>query len=146
MRTLACRPLFFALVALSFGLAPGILRSKAVHAPQGQQEQNVQVVEMTARKYEYSPTPVHVKVGRVQLKITAIDHDHGFTIAKFPEGSKSGDQPGLVFTSGGDCVQIKKGTTVVVEFVAQTPGTYPFHCCHVCGLGHGHMKSQLIVE
>ena len=145
MRVFASRPLFLALVALSFDVAPGALRSNAVHVP-GLQEQNVQVVEMTARKYEYSPTPVHVKAGKVQLKITAIDHDHGFTIAKFPEGSKSGDQPGLVFTSGGDCVQIKKGTTTVVEFVAQTPGTYPFHCCHVCGLGHGHMKSQLIVE
>jgi hypothetical protein len=43
--------------------------------------QDVQVFEMTAKKYEYSASPVHVKVGtKVQLKITAIDHDHGFKV------------------------------------------------------------------
>jgi hypothetical protein len=45
------------------------------------QEQNVQIIELTARKYEYSPSPFHVKAGtRVQLKITTTDHDHGFKI------------------------------------------------------------------
>ena len=40
--------------------------------------QDVQVIAITAKKYEYSNSPVHVKVGtKVQLKITAIDHDHG---------------------------------------------------------------------
>ena len=43
------------------------------------QEQDVQVIELTAKKYEYSPSPVQVKAGtKVRLKITAVDHDHGF--------------------------------------------------------------------
>jgi hypothetical protein len=70
----------------------------------------VQVVELTAKKYEYSPSPVHVKTGtKVQLKITAVDHGHGFKIAVFPDGSESNSSRGLVFTSPQDCVQLKKG-------------------------------------
>jgi len=35
------------------------------------------VIEITARKYEYSISPVHMRLGtKVQLKITATDHDH----------------------------------------------------------------------
>jgi hypothetical protein len=26
------------------------------------------------------------------------------------------------------------------------PGTYSLHCCNRCGIGHGGMKGQLIVE
>ena len=36
------------------------------------QDQNVLVIEITAKKYEYSPSPFHVQAGtKVQLKITA---------------------------------------------------------------------------
>jgi cytochrome c oxidase subunit 2 len=111
------------------------------------QDQNVQVIEVTAKKYEFSPSPIRVKAGtKVQLKITAVDHDHGFKVSVVPEGGKSGDKPGLVFSSPQDCLQLKKGQTTTIEFVAQTPGTYEFHCCHVCGLGHKKMKSEIVVE
>jgi heme/copper-type cytochrome/quinol oxidase subunit 2 len=43
------------------------------------QNQNAFVIEITAKKYEYSISPVHVKIGtKVKLKVTATDHDHGF--------------------------------------------------------------------
>lgn len=109
--------------------------------------QDVQVIEMTAKRYEYSAPPVHVKVGtRVQLKITAIDHDHGFKIGRVPDGSSSPDKTGLIFTSEQECWQLKKGETTLIEFLPQTPGTYTFKCCHVCGLGHKGMKGQIVVE
>ena len=111
------------------------------------QEQHAQVIELTAKKYEYSPSPVHVKSGtEIQLKITAMDHDHGFKISAVPDGAPAGSKPGLLFTSPEDCWELGKGKTTVIEFVAQTPGTYSFKCCHLCGLGHRGMKSQLIVE
>ena len=108
---------------------------------------DVQVIEITAKKYEYSNSPVHVKIGtKVQLKITAIDHDHGFKIGSNPDGASSSDNAGLVFTSEQECWQLKKGETTMIEFVAQTPGTYSFKCCHTCGLGHRGMKGQIVVE
>ena len=111
------------------------------------QDQNVQVIELTAKKYEYSPSPVHIKAGtKVQLKINAVDHDHGFKIAPVPDGADSSGKPGLVFASPQDCWLLKKGETTTIEFLAQTPGTYSFKCCHSCGLGHRGMKSQIIVD
>lgn len=111
------------------------------------QDQSVQVVEVTAKKYEFSPSPIRVKAGsQVQLKITAIDHDHGFAVDPVPQGALAGGKPGLIFASPAECVQLKKGQTTVVEFLAQAPGTYAFHCCHTCGLGHRHMKSEIVVE
>jgi heme/copper-type cytochrome/quinol oxidase subunit 2 len=113
----------------------------------GANSQDVRVVEITAKKYEYSASPVHVQVGsKVQLKITAIDHDHGFKIGSVPDGAASSDKAGLVFTSERECWQLKKWETTLIEFVAQTPGTYSFKCCHTCGLGHKGMKGQIIVE
>lgn len=111
------------------------------------QNHDVQVIEVTAKKYQYSPEPVHVKKGtKVQLKITATDRDHGFKIASLPEGATAGGTPGLVFVSGQDCWQLKKGETTTIEFLAQTAGTYAFKCCHTCGLGHSGMKGQLVVD
>src|SRR5438876_12053429 len=64
------------------------------------QDQEIRVIELTAKKYEYSPSPFHVKAGtKVQLKITATDHDHGFKIATVPDGSEPNSTPGLVFAS-----------------------------------------------
>jgi heme/copper-type cytochrome/quinol oxidase subunit 2 len=113
----------------------------------GAKGQDVQVVEITAKKYEYSTSHVHVKVGtKVQLKITAIDHDHGFKIGTAPDGAPFGDKGGLVFTSEQECWELKKGETTEIEFLPQTPGTYTFKCCHTCGFGHKGMKGQIVVE
>jgi heme/copper-type cytochrome/quinol oxidase subunit 2 len=126
-------------------LAPTILfqQSRPVLA----QDQNVQVIELTAKKYEYSPSPVHVKAGtKVQLKITAADHDHGFKIGAVPDGAEANASAGLVLTSPQDCWQLKKGETATIEFLAQIAGTYTFRCCHTCGLGHRGMKGQIVVD
>jgi heme/copper-type cytochrome/quinol oxidase subunit 2 len=112
------------------------------------QDQNVQVIELAAKKYEYSPSPVHVKAGtKVQLKITATDHDHGFKIGAVPDDAQANGTAGLILTSPQDCWQLKKGeTTTTIEFLAQTAGTYTFRCCHTCGLGHRGMKGQIVVD
>jgi len=38
------------------------------------------------------------------------------------------------------------GVDQVLEFVATKPGTYEFKCAKVCGMHHGKMKGELIVE
>jgi cytochrome c oxidase subunit 2 len=117
--------------------------SKSVQA----QNQDVQVIEITAKKYEYSISPVHVKADtKVQLKITATDHDHGFKIGTVPDGALPKGTAGLIFTSQQDCWQLKKGETTTIDFLAQSPGTYTFRCCHTCGLGHKGMKGQIVVD
>jgi len=112
-----------------------------------QGEQDIQVIEMSAKKYEFSPSPIRIKQGaKVRLRITALDRTHGFKINLNPDGSDQKSNPGLIFSSNEDCFKLEKGVPTVVQFVARTPGTYSFHCCNRCGLGHGGMKGQLIVE
>jgi cytochrome c oxidase subunit II len=143
MKKLLTRSLLPALAAI----AVWVVISVQHPTPAFGQNAGVQTIEVTAKKYEYSPAPIHVKSGmKIQLKITATDHDHGFSIATVPDGADANAPAGLVFTSAQECWQLKKGETTTVEFLAQTPGTYSFKCCHTCGLGHRGMKGLLIVE
>ena len=143
MKKLAKHSLLPVLPSSLLGLALWFSMSPSVQA----QSQDVQVVEITAKKYEYSSSPVHVKSGtKVRLKITATDHDHGFKISAVPDGGLPNGGAGLIFSSAQECWQLKKGETTTIEFLARTPGTYTFKCCHTCGLGHKGMKGQIIVE
>lgn len=143
MKRIVIRGLASTLAAFPLALVICHLQSTPALA----QDHKVQVIELTAKKYEYSGSPVHVKAGtKVQLKITATDHDHGFKIYSTPDGVDSNGSAGLVFASPQECWQLKKSETTSIEFLAQTPGTYTFKCCHRCGLGHGGMKGQIIVE
>jgi cytochrome c oxidase subunit 2 len=129
------------LIALAFS-GMGSSAVAASGAPQA-----MQIIEVTAKKYEFSPSPIHVKQGtKVQLKITATDHVHGFRLATTPDGGDASGKPGLVLSSGEGCNRIEQGQTATVEFVAQTPGTYTFKCCVHCGWHHRSMHSELIVE
>jgi len=107
-----------AAVATVFGLAifyPG-------PAPAVGQNAKVQTIEVTAKKYEYSPAPIHVKNGtKIQLKITATDHDHGFSIATVPDGADSNAPAGLVFDSAQECWQLKKAKGQRSNFWREPP-------------------------
>jgi heme/copper-type cytochrome/quinol oxidase subunit 2 len=126
----------------------GVLTSGfATPASLSQSEQSAQVIEVTVKKYEYSPSPIRVKVGTpVQLKFNSLDKTHGFKIRLYPDGVEAKGEPGLVFSSNEDCFKLEKGTPTVLQFIPRTPGTYSFHCCNRCGLGHSGMKGQLLVE
>ena len=87
-------------------------------------------IQVTAKKYEFSPNPIRVKKGEpVKLVITATDRDHGFSLEAFHIKQK-----------------LKKGEPTTIEFTPDKAGTFPFKCSDFCGLGHGHMKGTLVVE
>ena len=131
------------LLLTGFAFAAGFARP----ANPSQADQAVQVIAVTAKKYEFNPSPIHVKLGaKVQLNITSLDKIHGFKINLYPDGAPAKGDSGLLFTSDDDCFKIEPGAATTVQFVARTAGTYSFHCCNRCGLGHGGMKGQLIVE
>jgi len=120
MKKLAKRSLLPFLLTSLLGIALWLSMPNSVRG----QNQQVQVIEITAKKYEYSVSPIYVKLGaKVQLKISASDHDHGFKIGIVPDGSAPSETPGLVFTSEQDCWLLKKGETTSPEFFAQTPGS-----------------------
>jgi len=133
------------LIAATLSLASSTIARPS--SPSTDSTGGVQVIEVTAKKYEFDSSPIRVKQGaKVQLKITAKDHAHGFTISELADGAAVGSKPGLVFSSPQDCTKIEEGQTATIEFVAQTPGTYSFRCCVHCGWHHRAMKGELIVE
>jgi len=126
-------------MVLSLGVAPS--GSTQTAAPQ------VKVIEMTAKKYAYTPSEIRVKKGtRVQLKIRALDRTHGFKIALFPEGAGESGGAGLKFDPPQEKFKLAEKEESVIEFVAERAGNYPFKCSVFCGLGHSGMKGMLIVE
>ena len=88
------------------------------------------VIKMTAKKFEYSPSEVHIKRGEhVVLELTSLDRKHGF---KLPELSIRADVPA--------------GGTARVEVTAEKAGRFPFACDVFCGDGHEDMGGTLEVE
>src|SRR5262245_52193469 len=79
-----------------------------------------QVVQMTAKRFEYNPSEITLKKGApVILEITALDRDHGFKI------------PGL-----GVRADLKSGQVTRVRIVPDRTGTFEFRCDVFCGSGH----------
>jgi heme/copper-type cytochrome/quinol oxidase subunit 2 len=111
---------------LPMALAALMLMAGARLAP----AQTVKDIKMTARKYEFNPSIIRVKQGdQVRLEITSLDRDHGIKLEAF----------------GVDQL-LPKHKTTIIEFTADKAGTFPFVCSHFCGLGHKHMKGELVVE
>lgn len=92
-------------------------------------DENVQIIKITAKKFEYSPSEIIVKKGiPVELELTSLDRLHGFNC------------PGLKIRT-----DITPGKVNTLRFVPGKAGKYPFHCDIFCGLGHGEMRGTIIV-
>ena len=109
--------------------AVGAWRSMNAVDPRGQ---DVQVVEVSAERFSFTPSEVRTKVGaRVEFKIRSDDTDHGFRIL------------------GTDInVRIpKRGQGVVtVPFEPAKAGRYTFECSKLCGAGHSFMRGTIVVS
>ena len=112
----------------------------------GQSGPAAKTVEISAKKYEFSPAEIHVKQGeKVELKVHSVDETHGVKLNLYPDGKDKKDI-GLVFDAATENGKVTKGTDQVLDFVAKEPGTYEFVCAKFCGFGHDKMKGKLIVE
>ena len=87
-------------------------------------------IQVTARKYKFTPNVITVKKGQlVRLIITAEDRDHGIRLKDFDVNQR-----------------LVKGAPTTVEFTPTEAGTFVFKCSVRCGWHHGKMKGKLIVE
>jgi len=108
---------------------------------------DVKVIEISAKKYEFTPSEIRVKKGeRVELKVHSVDTTHGAKLILYPEGSKDKSTPGLKLTDPSQNEKVEKNVDQVIDFVAAEAGTYEIKCAKLCGMGHGRMKGKLIVE
>lgn len=117
-----------------------------LQAPEETRAQSPRVIDISAKKYEFTPNEVQVKEGEeIELRVHSEDQTHGVKLDAYPEGTKAKGEPGLVFGQPGQNGKVTKGADQVVDFTAQEPGTYDFKCAKICGLGHGKMKGKVIV-
>lgn len=113
--------------ALAYRLAELAVAPPAVAAAQGEGDP---VVKITARKFEFSPSTVHLRRGvPAVIELVALDHAHGF------------NAPGLGLRS-----DLAPGKAVRLSVVPPKSGTFPFFCDVFCGDGHEDMNGVIVVQ
>jgi heme/copper-type cytochrome/quinol oxidase subunit 2 len=104
-------------------------------------------ISLTAKNFQFDPAVIHIKVGqKVRFYVTSDDVTLGIRVNPFPDGATAATPPGLYFVYGEDCWKLRKGETLPIDVVGDTPGTYSFTCCKGCGKEHKNMKGKLIVD
>ena len=112
-------------------LASAVGIAVAVFAPKGNlaRADNPKVIEITAKKFEFSPTEITLKKGEpVILRLSSSDRVHGFM-----------SKPLKIDTD------IPSDTTKDVAVTPDTAGNFTVICDHYCGTGHGNMKMKVTV-
>ena len=96
----------------------------------GEENTKEPIIKITARKFDYEPGEIHLKVGQpVVLELISRDVTHGFNI------------PDL-----GLRADLKEGQTARVRIVPQKEGRFEFHCDNFCGVHHEEMNGSIVVE
>jgi len=109
--------------AMTTGSGSGWLTRRVLAAEQPQ------VIEIKAKKYEFSPSHITLKEGApVVLRLSTEDRSHGFFVKPL-----------------GVDADIKPGQATNVAITPDATGEYAVICDHYCGLGHGNMKMTLTV-
>jgi cytochrome c oxidase subunit 2 len=110
------------MLALSAALCAGSIS-------QAQAQEASRRIEITAKRFMFSPNEVTVKEGRpVTLVLKSADVGHGIRFRDFNVD-----------------VKVKAGGTAEVTFTPDKTGDFVGHCSVFCGSGHGSMQIILHV-
>ncbi|MGB6430916.1 MAG: cupredoxin domain-containing protein [Candidatus Acidiferrales bacterium] len=132
-------------ILAAIAIAVGVMGISARHA--GAAQENVQEIDVSAKKFEFTPSEIHVKQGaHVLLKVTPTDREHGFELDVYREASDKKGDPGLIISGDKPSYKIPQGQTQTIEFIAAEAGTYDFKCIVYCGSGHRGMKGTIVVD
>ena len=89
-----------------------------------------QVIQVTAKKFEFSPAVIELKVGvPVVLEVSSLDRKHGFALPDFKIDE-----------------HVEAGALTRIRIVPDRPGTFAFHCSVFCGSGHEEMGGTIVVK
>ena len=109
------------------GLAPNSNPVRAQESANAAVEPKV--IEITAKKYEFSPSQITLKKGEpVILRLLSADRVHRFM-----------SRPLKIDTD------ITPGKATDVAVMPATAGNFTVICDHYCGTGHGNMKMKVAV-
>jgi cytochrome c oxidase subunit 2 len=106
---------------------PGINLARAIESASA--AVNPKVVEITAKKFEFTPSEITLRKGEpVILRLTSTDRVHGFM-----------SKPLKIDTDIAD------GKTTDIPVTPDAAGDFTVICDHYCGTGHGGMKMKVSV-
>lgn len=95
------------------------------------QEQDTQVVEITAERFTFTPSEIRVKAGtRLEIRLRSEDTAHGFRI----------------MGTDIDVELAKRGRGVKTVTFEPKAGRYTFECSQLCGAGHEFMRGVILAE
>ena len=102
----------------------------AALTPHPTRAQESRVINITAKRFEFSPTVITLKKGEpVKLLLTSADVTHGFFLKPLKIDEV-----------------IQPGKTTEVNLTPQAAGTFLLICDHFCGVNHAAMNMKVIVE
>jgi cytochrome c oxidase subunit 2 len=114
---------------LSFGLSVAVLLL-AASPHRARADEPMRVVEITAKRFQFSPSEVTLKRGeKVKLVLRSEDVVHGFFSRPL-----------------GLDTDLNPGSPTEIVITPLTAGTFATICHHFCGAGHGNMKMTFVVE
>jgi cytochrome c oxidase subunit 2 len=94
------------------------------------QADGIPVVEITAKRFAFSPDKITLKKGQaVKLRLHSDDVTHGFFLRPLKIDE-----------------EIPGGQTKEITVTPQTAGTFTTICDHFCGANHGNMNMTIVVE
>jgi len=102
----------------------------ALQAPLHLRAQEPRVIEITAKRFAFTPSEITLKKGEtVKLKIVSDDVTHGLYLNPLKIDA-----------------DIQPGKTTEVMVTPQSAGKFTAICDHFCGVNHGNMKMTVVVE
>lgn len=98
--------------------------------PMRLQADNAPVIEITAKRFAFSPDKITLKKGQtVTLRIHSEDVIHGFFLRPLKLDE-----------------EIPAGQSIDVTVTPQVAGSFTTICDHFCGANHGNMNMTIVVE
>ena len=102
----------------------------ALARPHTARADSPKVIEITAKRFEFSPNKITLKKGEtVTLHLMSADVVHGFFLRPLKLD---------------ELISPDKPTDVTIT--PETVGTFTTICDHFCGVNHGNMKMTVVVE
>jgi cytochrome c oxidase subunit II len=94
------------------------------------QADNVPVIEITAKRFAFSPDKITLKKGQtVTLRLHSEDVTHGCFLRPLKLDE-----------------EIPAGQSIDVTVTPQVTGSFTTICDHFCGANHGNMNMTIVVE
>lgn len=114
----------------AISLAIGLCGLSAFTAENRVHASNTPVVEITAKRFAFTPDKIVLKKGQtVTLRLHSEDVTHGFFLRPLKLDE-----------------EIPAGQTTEVTLTPQVAGTFTTICDHFCGANHGNMNMTIVVE